>query len=115
MAIKLEETLNVASWNIRGLRNPKKRKNVIKNFHREKLDIVSLQETYLETQGHIDILKDEWKGMVHYSAAAGHNSMGLVTLFHPKYNAHNIEKVATTDRIILSSIMIIILDLPLHT
>ena len=106
MMVKLDEPLNVATLNIRGLRNMKKLNAVIKSIKRENLDIVSFQETFLINDRDVNDLKAEWKGVTHYSPAASHNSMGLVTLFNPKYNDFIIEQVATTDRIIVSSIVI---------
>ena len=41
------DNLKVASLNVRGLRDTKKRKSMFNFFHREKLDVICVQESHL--------------------------------------------------------------------
>ena len=106
MSIKINDSLKVATLNIRGLRNNQKLRTVLRAFTREKLDIISMQETFLLSERDNKEIDNLWKGKVHFSPATSHNSKGLITLFSPKYNDNDISIIYMSERIIISSIII---------
>lgn len=106
MSTNLDEPLTVATLNIRGIRNPKKRSTVLRNLKRERLDIVSLQETYLLSQQDERDIVSEWDGILHFSPADSHNSKGLVTLFNKKFRDCEINLIFKSNRVLISAIKI---------
>ena len=102
---KLNEALKIATFNVRGLKNRKKRRALIRVIKREKTDIIGLQETHINSENEIRDTECLWGGKVH-SSLGSNRSKGLITLFHPKYNQHLIKEVFNNDRIIISLIEI---------
>ena len=96
--------LQFATWNVQGLRNEKKRKAIIRLLQKEKLNVIALQECYLDTQA-INIVSKEWKGEIHFSESQG-RSKGLITLFDIKTEGVKITKKETNERFIISEIEI---------
>ena len=47
--------IRAASWNVRGLRDPKKRKKVLEAFTNSDRDVLCLQETWLSKQTLTDL------------------------------------------------------------
>ena len=52
----MKNTFKVASCNVRGLRNFKKRKIILNTFQKKQIDILCLQETYVVTED-----SDKWE------------------------------------------------------
>ena len=90
----------VASWNVRGLRNNKRRNAFFKIVKEEKLDIVAIQETYLD-DSHFAALENKWNGTIHLQQGSAHKG-GLITLFSKKFDANNIQLLCQKERFIIS-------------
>jgi exonuclease III len=85
-----QDTLNIYTYNVRGIRNKIKR-NRIWNYCKTKLKgIILLQETHF-TPGDLNMLKREWKGEVYCSHGTS-NSRGVATLI-PDDIDHNITQI----------------------
>ena len=54
--------MNILSWNIRGLKNPHKVRNLSKKIKRQNPTIVFLQETKCSTNRIEEVSKKIWKG-----------------------------------------------------
>ena len=78
-----ECSLRVGTLNVRGFLSDKKRKAVMLNFKREKLDIIGIQESHILNEREANDLKLQWKGELHYSPCGPNRSKGVVTLFKP--------------------------------
>ena len=78
----MSSTLNVITFNVRGLGHPIKRKRVLTFLKKEKVDIVFLQETHLSDEEHKK-LKRDWVGQVYFSSFAS-NKRGVAVLIHKK-------------------------------
>lgn len=75
-------TLNVTTFNVRGLGHPIKRKRVLTFLKKEKVDIAFLQETHLSNEEHKK-LKRDWVGQAYFSSFTS-NKRGTVILIHKK-------------------------------
>ena len=100
-ALKIESPLATGTLNVRGLREINKQIAIINCLKREKLDIVSLQETHLAEEADIDMVKKHWGGKVHYSLGTN-RSKGVVTLFSPNLDNESIHFVKAYDRMVFS-------------
>ena len=80
-AMECESPLKVGTLNVRGFLNNKKRKVVLNNFKREKLDVVGIQEAHISTVDEIRVLERQWKGPVHVCPCGINRSKGVATLF----------------------------------
>lgn len=78
----MSSTLNVTTFNVRGLGHPIKRKRVLTFLKKEKVDIAFLQETHLSNEEHKK-LKRDWVGQAYFSSFTS-NKRGTVILIHKK-------------------------------
>lgn len=76
----MARTLNVVSFNVRGLGHPIKRKRILTFLKKEKADIALLQETHLSSEEHKK-LKRDWVGQVYFSSSS-RNKRGTAILIH---------------------------------
>ena len=103
--LKIQSPLKIATFNVRGFKNQKKRSAVLRNFRLEKLDIIALQETHISDELEIRSLAKLWGGSVHYSPGSN-RSKGLITLFHPRFKETDTQVIFHTDRFLISSVLI---------
>lgn len=94
--------LKVASLNVQGLRNPKKRNTLFRQFKKNKLDIIALQETYLLIEDK-HLIEKAWDGPFHITEGTKH-SKGLLTLFNNSFKEEDIAYTFVNDRLIFSAI-----------
>ena len=78
-----ECSLRVGTLNVRGFLNEKKRRAIMLNFKREKLDVVGIQESHIANDREANDLQLQWKGGAHYAPCGPNRSKGVVTLFKP--------------------------------
>ena len=104
-ALGIESPLSVATLNVNGLNNPKKRESVLRALRREKLDIIALQETFLNAETDYDYLKQRWGGCLHFNAAVSSRSRGVMTLFGPHFKCDSLRVLYKSEdgRILVSS------------
>ena len=83
-------SIKICTFNVRGLNDRKKRRDVFNYLHKKKYDICLLQETHC-TKTKENIWENEWGYKAYYSSYAS-NSRGVVILFNNtfKYDLHNI-------------------------
>ncbi|MCP3932452.1 MAG: endonuclease/exonuclease/phosphatase family protein, partial [Bacteroidetes bacterium] len=101
----LDISLKVATLNVRGFKNKKKKQALLKTFKRDNLDIIAIQETYIEDEQGMNEVNSLWGGLSHFSPGTGRGK-GLITLFHSKYKTNDINLVFKSDRILISSIVL---------
>ena len=101
--MKSSSSLKIATLNVRGFKNKRKRTTLFRKFKSEKLDIIALQETYISNETELREISTQWRGPVHYSFGSNH-SKGLITLFNSSFHDNDIDLIFTSDRIILSSV-----------
>ena len=82
------DKLNIASFNIRGLRRRKKMNAVIKSLKNSKFEIIALQETHLLKKD-IEEFKQLWRDPIIYSEGTN-LSKGLCILFNSYFKDKNI-------------------------
>ena len=104
-AIKIDSKIKVATLNVRGFKNKKKKYVLCRNFKKDNLDIIGLQETYIKDDLELKEVLAVWGGEAHYTPGTV-RSKGLITLFNPKYSSSEIKLVFRSDRILISSIVI---------
>ena len=73
--------LSVATCNVRGLKNKKKRKALFQWFQEQSLDIIFLQETHCHLRKEEYKWGREWKGMTYWSRGTS-RSRGVAVLFN---------------------------------
>ena len=78
----MADFINVASLNVCGLRNAKKRKQIFKMLKEKKTDIACLQETYITNNDYVR-WKKEWGGEMFFFEGTKHGR-GQVTLIRNK-------------------------------
>ena len=103
--VELQNPLKIASFNVRGFKNAKKRSTVLRNFLSEKIDVVAMQETHLSDESEINHLRSQWGGTVHYSFGTN-RSKGLVTLFNKSIEDKDVKLIFKTERILVSSVLL---------
>lgn len=96
--------LKIASLNVRGMRNPKKRRSLFYSFKRKKFDIICLQETHL-TEKDRRIIEREWGYRFHLSAGTN-DSKGLLTLFQKHINLNDDKRLLADERCLISRVVI---------
>ena len=100
---KSSSSLKIGTLNVRGFKNKRKRLALFRKFKIEKLDIITLQETYISNETELREISTQWQGPLHHSFGSNH-SKGLITLFNSRFHDDDIELIFTSDRIILSSV-----------
>ena len=94
------EEISTMIFNVRGMRNKRKRLSLFKTLRQEKVDIIALQETYLTGIDCISVER-EWGGKV-VLAPGSNKSKGLIFLFSRKMaDCFKIETVYFDSRILL--------------
>lgn len=71
----------IMSFNVRGLREEKKRASIMRFIRRKKCDIIFIQEAHSKVIDEIN-WKNEWGGEVIFNHGA-HNARGVITLIKP--------------------------------
>ena len=79
-------SLNIVSLNVRGLKDPNKRRTVF-DYYRGRCDILCLQETHSEEKDE-KIWQNEWGGKIAYSHGT-HQSRGVATLINRQFKYKN--------------------------
>ena len=102
--LQIETPLCVATINVRGFKNDLKCMGLLSRLKKEKLDILSIQETHLVTEVEIDALSARWGGIVHHSPGSN-RSKGVATLFDAKYT-DNVVFIKSYDRIVFSKLRV---------
>ena len=74
-----DTNLSLISFNMRGMRNSKKRRTLFHLFRKNKYDIICLQESHL-LKDDIDMIDKEWGPKFHIAEGTT-RSKGLLTLF----------------------------------
>ena len=90
--------------NVQGIRNPKKRRALFRQFSLMNINIVALQETYL-VDDDIELIEKEWPGTFHLSQGSK-RSKGLLTLFDKSFCNDNMRILDKSDRILTSSLTV---------
>ena len=96
--------LKIASLNVRGFRNRKKRKGLLYIFKRDNYDAICLQDTHLTLRDR-SLIEKEWVGHFHFSKGTN-KQYGLLTLFNKKTVDENSKVLFLSNRILISSITI---------
>ena len=105
-SLDIDLPLNIGTFNCRGLQKSRKLHSLFNTFKKQKLDIISLQETHMGTEEDILQIKNRWNGPFHYSGGTS-QSGGLITLFNPNvFSAADINLIYVTDNILISSLRI---------
>ena len=104
----IESPLKVGTLNVRGFLSQKKRRAMIVNLKREKLDIIAIQESHIGNEREAKELQLQWKGVVHYCPSVQNRSKGVVTLFKPGIAQEDTETLFTSvnGTILISSLKI---------
>ena len=100
----LGDKLKIATLNCNGLRNIKHRRAIFHYFKKNKFDIIALQESYL-LQGDRTQISSEWGNSFHLSEGTK-ISKGLLTLFGERIDNSNLNICFSSDRVIISSLLI---------
>ena len=97
-------SFKIISFNVRGLRNQKKRRSLFYLFKKNNYDIICLQETYL-LKSDRDLINKEW-GPLYNIAEGTKRSKGLLTLFSPKLKEFNVSLIKENERFLISELAI---------
>ena len=92
----------IVSFNVRGLRNRKKRRTLFHNFRKKNFDIICLQESHL-LKSDVDMIEKDWGSKFHLSEGTK-NSKGLLTLFGKNLQFSDLSLVKDHDRCLISNI-----------
>ena len=98
--MNVDSALSFGTLNVRGLNDINKQVALFKSLKREKLDIISLQETHCQKK-EIDYLRKIWCGEIHYSPGTN-RSGGVITLFSPNFKEDAIQFIKAYDRLVFS-------------
>ena len=104
MASHFGGALKIATLNVRGFRNKKKRKVLLHRFKREKYDVICIQDTHLTASDEY-LIKKEWHGDFHFSKGTNKQN-GLLTLFNKNTVSNIDELLLSSDRILISQITV---------
>ena len=107
-ASDIECPLRVGTLNVRGFLSRKKRKVLINNFKREKLDIVGIQEAHLANQSEVSDLERQWKGTIHNCPCGLNRSKGVATMFRSIHSKEDTKVLYSSPKgtILISSLKI---------
>ena len=94
--------LKIITFNVRGLKNRKKRYCLFQMLKKEQFDIIALQETHF-SENDINIIENEWGKNFHYSAGTN-KSKGLITLFGNNIPINKISCLLAENRVLISSL-----------
>lgn len=78
-------TLKIASYNVRGLHSPIKRKKILRQLKQINCQIAFLQETHLSDEEH-EKLRKSWADKVYYSSHQSGRKRGVAILMHRQIN-----------------------------
>ena len=96
--------LNIATFNVNGLRNTFKRNAILRSLKKLKFDIIALQETHL-LENDIDVMQRQWSGPIIYSEGTN-MSKGLCFLFRESFHADDIRVLTSSDRFLLCTVKV---------
>ena len=82
--------VNIISVNVRGIRNPNKRRKVF-NFYRPRCDVLCLQETHSSIEDE-ELWANEWGGSILYSHGTN-NSRGVAILIKRSRTDIDVKKI----------------------
>ena len=100
-SMNLDTPLKLATLNVRGLLEVKKRRAVLRKLKSENIDVISLQETHIYNDASLKELSNLWGGPIHHSPGSN-RSKGLITMLHPRHGDCNFTKIWSNERIIIS-------------
>ena len=92
--------LKIATLNVRGLRNGKKRKTLFYQLKQQKIDILCLQETHLMEKDKQFLFKE--LGQNFHMSEGTKNSKGIITYFNKNIDFQNTKILLKNDRILIS-------------
>ena len=95
--------LKLVSFNMRGMRNNKKRRTLFHLFRKNKYDIICLQESHL-LQMDSELIEKEWGPKFHLAEGTT-RSKGLLTLFGNNVQISEFSLVKQNDRCLTSRLM----------
>ena len=103
--LNIDTPIKIATYNVRGINNKKKKHVLFRQFKKDCIDITALQETYIKNETEFNEIVNQWTGVVHYTPGTV-RSKGLITLFNPKFEVkdNDIRLIYRSDRLIISSI-----------
>lgn len=78
----MASSINIITWNVKGLNNPIKRKKVLTHLKNKNADIVFIQETHLKTSDS-SRLKSGWEGQFFHSSFQK-KARGTAILIHKR-------------------------------
>ena len=93
------DKLQLVTFNVRGLKNKRKRLSVFKSLKAEKYDVVCLQETYITTNQEAHTWELQWGGKLFYSLGTCH-SRGQIILVAKKWK-ENVQCLYKDSRILI--------------
>ena len=102
---KIITKLKIATFNVRGLKNNKKRFTLVRNLKLKNIDIISMQETHFNNEVDSISLSSQWGGTVHHSFGSN-RSKGIATLFNPSIKDSDISLIFKNDRVLISLVNI---------
>ena len=94
--------LKVATFNVQGLRNKKKRKTLFHLFKKENYDIIALQETYL-VDSDTETIKSDWGHKFHLAQGTNH-SKGLLFLYGQSIDFDKTNILHVSERFLITTI-----------
>lgn len=95
------DSLKCLTFNVRGIRNRKKRLSIFQLFREQNIDVIALQETYLMEED-TQMLEKEWSGRVLLTEGT-RRSKGLLLLFAKSLSdGDSIELLHSDSRMIVS-------------
>ena len=95
-----DKNIKLVSFNVRGLRNPKKRRTLFHSFRKHKYDIICLQESHLQ-KNDIGLIEKEW-GQNFHMAEGTTRSKGLLTLYGNNVQSSYISLISESDRCLVT-------------
>ena len=95
-------SLELCTFNIRGLKNTSKANAIINSLKNSKINIIALQETHLIEQDYENYLNHIWQGPIVYAEGTSH-SKGLCIMFDSYFKVNDISRIFYNDRILLCS------------
>ena len=95
--------VSVATINVQGLRDQKKRKGIFQSLQTQSFDVVALQETHADASV-VSQWKREWPGLSCWSVA-GPTSAGVALLFSSKLNVSLLNDVSDKQGRVLRAIV----------
>ena len=88
----MSNVMKCISFNVRGLKEYKKRKNLFNEMHHTKADFMLLQETHVDSNEFANQISKEWGGRTFHSLGAN-DSRGVSILVNPQCSCEVIHEI----------------------